>query len=235
MIAQTIGPIAASRRLAGGASFSPDDLASLQVWLDANVGVEEGAGDPAEAGDTVTAWLDQSGNGNNPSVSSTVFQTSPNRLVTTAAGTGNVRHLTNPVQSSPVTIYIVMRNTSDSQFILVSDAPSDVAGAADSSATLSADNNAGSPTYWVNGVQLTPPVKRIAVRDAIFNQGIVIASMEELDLSVFGSLYYIGSVINSIYYSSGDIFEILVFNADVSANRADIVSYLATKWGITLP
>src|SRR4026209_3010754 len=36
---------------------------NLELWLKADAGVEEAIGDPAEPGDTVLRWLDQSGNG----------------------------------------------------------------------------------------------------------------------------------------------------------------------------
>ncbi|NRA13714.1 MAG: hypothetical protein HRT57_17370, partial [Crocinitomicaceae bacterium] len=37
---------------------------NLSLWLKANTGVEEGASNPAEDGDVVTSWLDQSASGN---------------------------------------------------------------------------------------------------------------------------------------------------------------------------
>jgi len=45
-------------RKVGGAPFSPANLSGLSIWLKANAGV-------TTSGSNVTAWADQSGNGNN--------------------------------------------------------------------------------------------------------------------------------------------------------------------------
>ena len=46
-------------------SFSiPKSIPGLLLWLKGDAGVEEAASDPAENGDNVLNWLDQSGNNN---------------------------------------------------------------------------------------------------------------------------------------------------------------------------
>ena len=51
------------RKVGGGAPFSPTDLSGLSLWLKADAGV-------TLSGSNVTAWADQSGNGNNASANS---------------------------------------------------------------------------------------------------------------------------------------------------------------------
>jgi len=46
------------RKIGGGASFSPANVSGLSLWLKADAGV-------TTSGSNVTAWADQSGNGNN--------------------------------------------------------------------------------------------------------------------------------------------------------------------------
>lgn len=54
--------------LAGPEASSPGGVsAGLNLWLKHEVGVEEAAGNPAEAGDLVAFWRDQSGQGNDAS------------------------------------------------------------------------------------------------------------------------------------------------------------------------
>ena len=45
-------------------SFTPKQISGLALWLKADAGVLEAASDPAEDGDNVWRWEDQSGNGN---------------------------------------------------------------------------------------------------------------------------------------------------------------------------
>ena len=51
------------RKVGGGAQFSPGNLSGLSLWLKADAGV-------TLSGSNVTAWADQSGNGNNASANS---------------------------------------------------------------------------------------------------------------------------------------------------------------------
>ncbi|MCB0395216.1 MAG: T9SS type A sorting domain-containing protein [Flavobacteriales bacterium] len=52
-----------------GGVGTTDGSSSLQLWLQSNKGVEEGVSDPAESGDLITAWRDQSGHGRDATVS----------------------------------------------------------------------------------------------------------------------------------------------------------------------
>lgn len=49
--------------LSAAAAQAAPITGNLELWLKADAGVEEAIGDPAESGDSVRRWLDQSGNG----------------------------------------------------------------------------------------------------------------------------------------------------------------------------
>ena len=92
------------RKVGGGAEFSPASLSGLSLWLKADAGV-------TASGSSVTAWADQSGNGNN------VTAYNNPQLVTNALNSkpvisfdGSGSYASFPIsltESTPRTIFIV--------------------------------------------------------------------------------------------------------------------------------
>jgi hypothetical protein len=98
------------RKVGGGgaAPFSPTDLSGLSLWLKADAGV-------TTSGSNVTAWADQSGNGNNattieglePTLVSNTLNSKP---VLRFNGTGKKMFLSSSIGGTAYTIVIVCKN-----------------------------------------------------------------------------------------------------------------------------
>jgi len=97
------------RKVGGGAApFSPTDLSGLSLWLKSDAGV-------TLSGSNVTAWADQSGNGNNaaageefePTLVANVLNSKP---VLRFNGAGQQMALTSNIGGTAYTIFIVCKN-----------------------------------------------------------------------------------------------------------------------------
>jgi hypothetical protein len=96
------------RKVGGGAPFSPADISGLSLWLKADAGV-------TLSGSDVTAWADQSGNGNNASSEegtrpTLVSNTLNSKPVLRFDGTGQKMDLTSSIGGTAYSIFIVCKN-----------------------------------------------------------------------------------------------------------------------------
>lgn len=141
------------RKAFRGGAFVPTDLTSLKVWLDASVGVKESDTTDAEAGDAVTAWEDQSGNGNDPtSVNGATFREGSDRLEMSGATQG-VHFSSNPVQVSAVTVIVVVDTIDTIWMVGGGDLGNRYIGAArDGNTSANMSYTSGTPSYWADGV-----------------------------------------------------------------------------------
>ena len=96
------------RKVGGGAPFSPADISGLSLWLKADAGV-------TLSGSDVTAWADQSGNGNNasseeetrPTLVSNTLNAKP---VLRFDGAGQKMAITSSIGGTAYSIFIVCKN-----------------------------------------------------------------------------------------------------------------------------
>jgi hypothetical protein len=116
----SIGMVAVLLTGQAGAAFAPTDIADLQLWLRADAGVYEDAGtDPAEDGDPVVQWNDQSGqnnhatrNGSNGDMTFETGELGGQPTVSFMGGSGD-DHLTvasyTPADTDDLTVFVVAR------------------------------------------------------------------------------------------------------------------------------
>ena len=110
-----MGPSFIGRSGASGSSGpSGPPLANMHLWLDGNLGTFEGAADPAEDGDDISTWEDQSGNGFDFSSSGSnekpiLRENTVNGLHVVDFDGLNDRmvHLSDPISAAPMSVYCV--------------------------------------------------------------------------------------------------------------------------------
>lgn len=116
------GSRTAIRASSGGAPFSPADLSGLSLWLKSDAGV-------TLSGSDVTAWADQSGNGNNASSSIGTRPTFVSNILNAKPvlrfdGAGQKMALTASIGGTEYSIFIVCKNndnTDGSMFLWSTD------------------------------------------------------------------------------------------------------------------
>lgn len=215
-----------------GAAFSPTDIDSLEIWLDASVGVEEAASDSAEDGDTVAGWLDQSGNNNDPSVYSATFRTSPSR-VEFADSYGRLDWgATSPAGSSAATVFVVLDSVDTIGAWFTSSTLSYTFPYVQSGSSFSGNGgNVGTPSFYSSGV-LVSPTTRGNFYTQYHTGNVELATVTNLDLSTWTNFNFRSPEWQWKWY--GDIYEIIAYSANLSSeDRGLVENYLITKHGIS--
>ena len=98
------------------------------------------------------------------------------------------------------------------------------------------EGNAGSPTYYADGVEITGggTPNRDDMHTALCTGTIVLATILGCDLS--GANWDdmdIGAYTSAGFSWAGDLYEILIYNSTLSAaDRGDVESWLIAKHGI---
>lgn len=262
-------------RFGAGGITSPDEIAGLQLWLDADddttiFNATTGGSLPANGGD-VQRWEDKSTNANHFTQASLSFTPKYSTSVTQANGRAGIQFFgTSGVsrkymgsgsnfvlnQDSKKTIFTVCRPTGGSNTDIKNGASvwslfaSSVSGAAGhvttepayrlnnvtwigddpaelttNASVITIDQDTGSPsqlhsvvTIWRNG--------NLVTRQAGVNGSIVNSPTP----SIVGQ---IGTTSDPTFPFTGDIYELLVYDTQLSASdRADVEAYLTQKWGI---
>lgn len=225
------------RYAAGGGDFSPTDISGLTIWLDASAEVLEAVGpdDNAENGDSVVMWRDQSGNGNDPSsLAGCTFATSPNRIAVGGVANDGVIYNTNPLSGESATSVIAVCETTSIKWVFVPDSiGTQFAGAAENASAASPDASAGSPSYYADG-SLLPSPDRNDLHDNFSTGSKVVVSALGVNMSIAGwEACKFFSYHAASYYFSGDIFEIIAYDSEISSgDHTSLVNYLKSKHSI---
>lgn len=222
----------------------PSDVANLSLWLDANAitGLSDG--------DSVTNWLDTSGNNNNSTQSSAAAK--PTYKTNIIGGKPVVRfdggdHLlisdhTTLDLSAPFWIVAVASSTSLSvggQSIIYKDNAYNFGryGTNFFFASVGIANFIPSTSVYPTATPLIYTIYFDASYDANFyvNGGIAEIVAGAANISANSNNVYVGSNSAPGAYWAGDIAEILIYSVPPSAAEQEgIYSYLSTKWDIPL-
>jgi hypothetical protein len=236
--------VQAIRKVGGGAAFSPANLSSLSLWLKADAGI-------TASGSNVTAWADQSGNGNNatmynnPQLIANALNSKP-----VISFNGSTNYGSFPISltgGTPRTIFIVGKyndiNRGQEGFIALGDSETFDLG------YVFRDNESQQTNYYVNynfnqnqaaAPQLTSvanyhiaTVNHSSGSDS--NMGIngVFGANTTLDnLSTTQGVIAVRNT-NPDEYASINIAEIIIYNrALTTPERQQVEAYLNTKYAI---
>jgi len=224
---------------AAGASFSPDDIAGLQLWLDAS---DEST--ITESSGSVSQWDDKSGNGNHVSQGTAADQ--PTTGVNTLNGL-NVISWNNDVLANtsldlvqPLTTFVVVNGGSAGNYVFDSD--EDNGGT--NRLSLFKDASTGKFAYFAtsSGVVGNLAATSGSVVQTVEWNGSSSSMWQNGSLDVAGATgaagtdgFRVGRRHDSSFFWVGDIAEILVYDSALSTtDREALEVYLAAKWGITL-
>ena len=230
---------------------------NLSLWLKANTGVEEGASNPAEDGDVVTSWLDQSASGNDATaVVTPTFATNSvnfNPAVTLLDGSSEyftVAGLNINPSTTDFSMIAVHRSTNsgDDQVIFSQSGGEDLLALESGSDAMYAemDNNkrlsTGPNIYdeWnLYGATYSGADGGGAEDLTFYQKGDPDGGQNNITaISETGS-WIIGTRPNTTDdYWNGEFAELIVYAQDLDASAGGdlhkIESYLAIKYGITL-
>lgn len=233
---------AAMRGAAGASTFSPDDIAGLQLWLDASDETTITASSGA-----VSQWDDKSGNGNHVSQGTAAAQPTTGTRTLNAQnvidfdGTDNMRSLTSVGVPQPWTSFVAVRWDAGG-----GTAPYAIADRTGFDGLVSLLNTddirmfAGSNFQFATSITLDAPHVVAAVYNGASSVGAIDGSATTGNPGTnLWNLIRLGSSGSSPGDSSGTldgfIAEVLVYDSALStADRETVESYLASKWGVTL-
>ena len=236
---QTLHRAAIAKKADTGGGFSPPDIAGLVLWLDASQEVLEGTGpdDPAEPGDTVTMWRDQSGNNNDPdSLISATYQTTPDRVVLAGVRDQIKYNTTNPIRPANATSFFVFKQTGGTSMMLLAGTGAQTLGTAhQGSASASLHASAGSPSYYTDGVLSTAVTRDdLWTEWATGNTTVVTAHNHVLQAWTSELLIHTYPHL-SLFHLTGDSLEILIYDSNLSTDdRQTVETYLGDRHGVTI-
>ncbi len=158
------------------------------------------------------------------------------RDVITFDGTDDVLVGRMPAAMSSASLFIVA-SPSDTDFIYISRGASNYSTVAQSgSSSTGISGNFGSPTYYNTGNAVTWSTRNdvyssIGSSTHIYEAiGCNLSSFANISPTVTYDLCGYGSV----YFFSGDICEVIIYNSSLSStDREKVEGYLAHKWGLT--
>lgn len=232
----------------GGVGIA-DGSGSLIFWVKADVGVEEAASDPAENGDAVSTWIDQSGSGNSATSPSTgaiyttsIFNSLP---VLRFSDNDNDRLTSSFVRGNNENLFLIGSNRGNTNNTFVDDGTS--TNTRRIFTHLSSFRNPSCAISFPSFI--SNPVTSI-INNTAFLSNFEISSTGNEQHWVNGNLITSGSVPvppagTSLIIGNnpgtldseldGDIAEIIVFNTAInSAQRIIINNYLAAKYDLIL-
>lgn len=217
--------------------------ATLVGHFDANIGVEEAAGDPAENGDTVTAWIDQSGAGNDgasfteatyntagPSVDFT--GTNPKFVCGSIVPSTHSNGGTSGEADSTSMVFAIKVNIqSDSRMMLFTST-----GGASSYAWALQDGGTPQPdaqysaTYYKNGSEISPQTRDGAYDAVNLNTDMVLTNV---GYGMNWAGLWFGGYSSTWDISNVSLYELAIYDGELDAtDQAAVEDYMTTKWGI---
>jgi len=233
--------------VAGGA-FSPDSISGLMSWISADTITGLNDGDP------VASWLDRTANLNNFTAAGTARPTYKTGIVNgkpVVRFDGTTDDMTGPLQSAVATVDLMQvfmvynrRSSTGSQQELLSTSVTlmfeNIAGSLYTARNRDGTGNEDSP------IATTPGSWRIATYSHQAGN-IRAGSNDTRDASLvstpsgsvaagFATALHLGASNGSTLFGAIDVAEVLIYNVSLTeAQRENIESYLANKYGITLP
>lgn len=236
---------------------SPGGITSNDaLWLNANVGV-------ATSGSNLTAWNDQSGlNNNATTVNGTAPTLVTNAINSYPAvnfiGTGGMQGaFGSAITSSATSSFIVSKalttNALNSGMFSVANTTGNTSDNNSGSSSIMFMTTTNAVTTYRNNIArgnytnanalgnyhlLTSIFSSTANNDLFYNEGVNATNGAFTSASLNANLYTIGSRFtngSSSLYLRGQIAEVILFNIQLSAaQKNQVESYLATKYGMTL-
>lgn len=237
-------PLGLKMKKAVASSFSPTDIAGLQLWLDATTGLFDatsGGSAVTTDGSAVARWEDQSGNGRHATQA-----TSNNRpvLKTSVKNGKNVLRFDGDNDGLQITSYALGSSPSYSVFIVIYQNGLQFAvwleGGNLNPYLATTGNNKGFRHYDGSNVfDVTQTTENLwnlfsyrqstTARNYFRNDGTINTGTASTRAATFE---YIGRSNNGYYYK-GDIAELIIYNSYLSDSSRELVrDYLNTKWSI---
>jgi hypothetical protein len=221
----------------GAPAFVPTDIAGLQLWLDA--AQITGKSD----GDLLASWLDVSGNSNNASQATAglkpTYKTSIiNSLPVVRCDGARVMDLASSiVLSDAYTLYVVGNRATSQTWTPIAHGP----GRAllgillDNNVYVYDDIPVGAALGYTGAAgNIIARWRRAAVGST---NKIRATSMSEGNVGIVGTMT-MGAILahtTFLYYTTGDIADILLWNVALTAPQlTQVDDYLAAKWGISV-
>lgn len=222
----------------GGSIFSPNQIAGLQLWLDAQVGI-------TLVSSRVDKWADQSGNGNTANYNSArpyiASSWSNGKQAVQFTGSEGLT-LTNNIGLTDFTMFFAY------QRVTTGNGDSDILGNASTSFVGANLDGQGCFRCYANGyitsnalgnvISYNGTAKKIG---SIYRSGgavncslnnVFATEATGLTTNTFNAKY-IGIDLGGGYNFKGNIAEILIYNSKLSAaNYAKVETYLNTKYAI---
>ena len=208
-------------------SFVPTDVGGLYGWWKADAGVLESDLSAAEDGEAVVAWEDQSGGGNDLTVTNATWVEATPSVTPTESDT----FLRTPALATGNSSVYIAHSSVDLKHILLGVPSGPFTGAAnDADGSTTVYNTDTSGTYYSNLVSLA--ANRDALHDGWNIGASVVMSVVNFTEATsdysWGILEWTGQ---ASWNYGGDVYEILWYTNTVSlADHTNIVNYLEGRW-----
>lgn len=228
-----------SPRVAAGLSPTP----GMALWMEANVGVLDGSGNPCTNGGAVATWQDQSGNGNDLTASGAqrpTFETGVlnSKPVIRFNGSSNYLTLTTPFYPGTnwTAFHVLIKSGASNRFTcltnLTSGDPSDFLSYSDGNVYVS--NHLGyrfvaeDTTSWAIWTSVNTSDVQTLLKN---NVGQTLSSLNSNPFAT--SWNVLGSRSSDPTFSNGDLAELIVYPSALSSgDRATTTNYLNAKYAI---
>ena len=241
-----VSPFRATAQSPGGIS------SNLQLWLKANVGISQSSGN-------ILSWTDQSGSANNATIingtNPTFINSSINSYpVANFSGAGGLQGaFSTAITTSNISAFMVVQAASATAnpsgiFSIVAASPTNDGTNANSailfqrtgSAIMTTRNNTSLGNYNAAaalGQYHLYSTQFSATQDLFYSEGKNATNVNYTAAAFNGTRYALGSKLSGTAsaYLTGQIAEVILYNKLVSAaEKSQIESYLAIKYGLTL-
>jgi len=219
-----------NRRGFFGGVFAPSNIAGLQLWLDATIGLFDtstGGNKVTTNGSSIARWEDQSGNANHAiqvnAVNQFVLQTLGKNNKNTVKSDGNYRFMNVNQITSLGTFFIVLKQTTYKDFGVVLNSTTNFGFHSNS------NGNYMYPSDFIsnenlNGSSVTVPVYPSALKlfDGVF---------KVFDGDTTG--WNLKTISSEFQSPNGEYAEIVVYNSNLTSSQKNLVrNYLNSKWAL---
>ena len=228
-VTQYMHMVIAKKNVVSG-PWAPSDVDGLFLWVKADAGVLESDLSAAEAGDVVTNWEDQSGNGNDlTNGQNNAFQTSPNRIVSDGATVQFFDDL--PATENLTNTLMAAHKTTDGAWVFLSGHNTKFVGAADDASGSSPHSSITQvPAYYSNLVVIATADRNDLHDNWSINSTVVSTAKDWKDVDA-GIDWEVFAYPGGGFSYVGDVYEILWYtNAITDADFTNAVDYLLGRW-----